>query len=118
MTACLYHRFDMRAVNPTARPHAHRWPVCGFADLFPGAGARCGGTPADRHSETVPPPQGAVAMSRLVVGTGASGGIGRATALEFARRGDRVALLARGEKGLDAAAEQVRALGAEAMTVP
>ncbi|MDN5804911.1 MAG: SDR family oxidoreductase, partial [Microlunatus sp.] len=56
-------------------------------------------------------------MSRLVVITGASGGIGRATAREFARRGDRLALLARGEVGLAAAQDEVRELGAEALTV-
>jgi NAD(P)-dependent dehydrogenase (short-subunit alcohol dehydrogenase family) len=44
-------------------------------------------------------------VSRVVVVTGASGGVGRATARELARRGDRVALLARGEAGLRAAAE-------------
>ena len=38
--------------------------------------------------------------ARVVVVTGASGGIGRATAVAFAARGDRVALLARGEVGL------------------
>ena len=41
-------------------------------------------------------------MSRVVVVTGASGGIGRATVAEFARRGDRIALIARGQTGLDA----------------
>lgn len=48
---------------------------------------------------------------RVVVVTGASGGVGRATARAFARRGDRVALLARGEHGLRAAADDVRQLG-------
>ena len=55
---------------------------------------------------------------RVVAVTGASGGVGRAVAREFARRGDSVALLARGEVGLDAAAAEVRAAGATAMVVP
>ncbi|WP_030517643.1 SDR family oxidoreductase [Nocardia sp. NRRL WC-3656] len=56
--------------------------------------------------------------SRVVVVTGASGGIGRATAVAFGRRGDRVALLARGETGLAAAAEQIRRAGGTALVVP
>ncbi len=56
-------------------------------------------------------------MSRVVVVTGASGGIGRATVAEFARRGDRVALSARGQRGL-AAAAQCQELGAKTLTVP
>ncbi len=56
-------------------------------------------------------------MSRMVVITGASGGIGRATAREFARRGDRLALLARGEIGLAGAAAEVGELGAEVLTI-
>ena len=53
--------------------------------------------------------------SRVVVVTGASAGVGRATAVEFGRRGDRVALLARGQKGLDAAAREVEAAGGTAL---
>lgn len=50
-----------------------------------------------------------------VVITGASAGVGRATALEFARRGWDVALLARGEERLAAAADEVRACGMRAL---
>jgi NAD(P)-dependent dehydrogenase (short-subunit alcohol dehydrogenase family) len=55
---------------------------------------------------------------QVVVVTGASAGIGRATAVAFARRGDSVALLARGEKGLAGAAEEVRAAGGKPLVVP
>ncbi|MFI8192758.1 SDR family oxidoreductase [Streptomyces sp. NPDC085946] len=55
---------------------------------------------------------------RVVVVTGASGGVGRATARAFAARGDRVALLARGREGLAGAAEEVRRAGGEALVVP
>jgi NAD(P)-dependent dehydrogenase (short-subunit alcohol dehydrogenase family) len=53
---------------------------------------------------------------RVVVVTGASGGIGRATAQGFAARGDTVALLARGARGLDGARRDVEALGGSAAT--
>lgn len=54
---------------------------------------------------------------RVVVVTGASGGIGRATARLFAQRGDRVALIARGSKGLEAAAREVREQGGTALPI-
>jgi NAD(P)-dependent dehydrogenase (short-subunit alcohol dehydrogenase family) len=54
---------------------------------------------------------------QVVVITGASGGIGRAATREFAKRGDRLALLARGELGLKAAAEEVRGYGATALPI-
>ena len=54
---------------------------------------------------------------QVVVITGASGGIGRATARAFAARGARVALLARGTTGLDAAGEDVRRAGGRPLVV-
>ncbi|HTE75004.1 MAG TPA: SDR family oxidoreductase [Actinomycetes bacterium] len=57
-------------------------------------------------------------MSRVAVVTGASAGLGRAVAEELARRGDAVALLARGQAGLDGAAEAVRSLGGRPLAVP
>ncbi|HKC27009.1 MAG TPA: SDR family NAD(P)-dependent oxidoreductase, partial [Jatrophihabitans sp.] len=50
-------------------------------------------------------------MTRTVVITGASAGVGRASAAAFGARGDRVVLLARGEQGLAGAARDVREAG-------
>ena len=54
---------------------------------------------------------------KTVVVTGASAGVGRATAVAFGARGDRVALIARGEDGLQAAAREVRAAGGTALVL-
>lgn len=54
---------------------------------------------------------------RIVVITGSSGGIGRASAVAFARQGAVVALLARGEAGLAGAAREVEAAGGRAWTL-
>lgn len=53
-----------------------------------------------------------------VVITGASAGVGRATARAFGRRGWNVALLARGEAGLRAAAAEVEQAGGAALVLP
>ena len=55
---------------------------------------------------------------QVVVVTGASGGVGRAIAHAFAKRGAHVGLLARGQEGLEDAAEEVRSLGGQALVVP
>jgi NAD(P)-dependent dehydrogenase (short-subunit alcohol dehydrogenase family) len=52
-----------------------------------------------------------MAEREVVVVTGASGGVGRAIAREFGRRGASVGLIARGAAGLDAVAEEISGLG-------
>jgi len=54
----------------------------------------------------------------IVVVCGASAGIGRAVARRFGRDRWRVALAARGIDGLEAAREEIEALGGEAMVLP
>ena len=59
-----------------------------------------------------------MAERRIVVITGASAGVGRATARAFADEGFDVALLARGSAGLEAAAAEARAAGVRALAIP
>jgi len=54
---------------------------------------------------------------QVVVLMGASSGIGRETALRFARKGARVVVSARGEEGLDSLVEEIRAEGGDASYV-
>ena len=56
-------------------------------------------------------------LGRVVVVTGASAGLGRSIAREFSKYGAKVALLARGEDGLEGARQEVEALGGEALAI-
>jgi NAD(P)-dependent dehydrogenase (short-subunit alcohol dehydrogenase family) len=55
---------------------------------------------------------------QVVVVTGASAGVGRATVRAFARAGAWIGLIARGREGLDAAAKEVEAEGGRALVMP
>ena len=61
------------------------------------------------------PAPGSSFRGRVVLVTGASAGIGRATALAFAHSGAKVVLVARRPQALAAVAREVRAAGAEAL---
>lgn len=56
-------------------------------------------------------------MNQVVVITGGSRGIGRATAMRYARRGARLVLIARDPLALDTAAADCRRLGADVLTL-
>jgi len=60
----------------------------------------------------------AARRGEVVVITGASAGVGRATAEAFAKRGARVGLIARGRTRLEAARRDVEALGGTALVLP
>jgi NAD(P)-dependent dehydrogenase (short-subunit alcohol dehydrogenase family) len=55
---------------------------------------------------------------QVVVLMGASSGIGRESALRFARKGAKVVASARGEEGLDSLVQEIRDEGGEAIAVP
>jgi short-subunit dehydrogenase len=56
--------------------------------------------------------------AEVVVITGASAGVGRATVREFARRGASIGLIARGNDGLEAARREVESMGGKALLLP
>lgn len=55
---------------------------------------------------------------KVVVVTGASAGVGRATVQRFAQDGASIALLARGDEGLAAAERDVESAGGKALAIP
>ncbi|HEX4025766.1 MAG TPA: SDR family oxidoreductase [Steroidobacteraceae bacterium] len=55
---------------------------------------------------------------RVVVITGASAGVGRAAALQFARHGANLALIARNREALEAARAQAESYGVRALVLP
>lgn len=57
-------------------------------------------------------------MTQIVVITGASAGVGRATVRAFARRGAWIGLIARGLDGLEAARREVESAGGRALVLP
>jgi NAD(P)-dependent dehydrogenase (short-subunit alcohol dehydrogenase family) len=59
-----------------------------------------------------------MSKSEVVVVTGASAGVGRATARAFAREGASVGLIARGTEGLENARREVEEAGCRAIAVP
>src|SRR5690349_9571348 len=68
---------------------------------------------SEPRSETMSSKQ----QPEVVVITGASGGVGRAAAHAFAKRGGHLALLARGERGLNDARREVEELGGKAVAI-
>ena len=55
--------------------------------------------------------------NKVVVITGATGGVGRATAWEFAKQGAKIALLARSEAQLEGTKREVEEKGGQAITI-
>ncbi len=53
--------------------------------------------------------------NKVVVITGATAGVGRATALAFAKQGAKVGLIARGEEGLESTRREIELAGGEAV---
>src|SRR5690348_7810825 len=74
-------------------------------------------TTAMHASSVVAPRRRGRFADQVVVITGASAGVGRSTARAFAREGAKVALIARGQSGLDAARSEIESGGGQAIAI-
>src|SRR5688500_5012177 len=95
---------EKELLNPESRVEAAEDP------RWSGCSRRCGYEPS----------RGSVMQKRaqVVVITGASAGVGRATARAFAQRGASIALLARDGERLEAARREVEDAGGRALVLP
>jgi short-subunit dehydrogenase len=57
-------------------------------------------------------------QDKIAIVTGASQGIGRATAIELAKNGAHIALVSRNRSALEKVAEEIQSIGREAMVIP
>jgi 3-oxoacyl-[acyl-carrier protein] reductase len=71
-----------------------------------------------RHRVSEPGSETRRLEGKVALVTGASSGLGRATAIALARAGVDVALVARSQKELDSAKEEISKLGRRALTLP
>lgn len=81
----------------------------------------CSSECINRTAETLNIVDGGMTMlkqGRVIVVTGASAGVGRATAVAFARQGARMGLVARERERLEAAKQEVEAAGGSALVIP
>ena len=110
------------------RGHGRPQRAADAAEGDPASGGPSGREPGSRNARRWPhrpddrrrrdPRAGMSRAAQTVVITGASAGVGRATARKFAARGARLGLIARGTEGLTKAAEEARGLGGSALAIP
>src|SRR4051812_43904909 len=87
--------------------------------MFPVRGRRtCGWQAADHARWRTADRRYPRAMSEVVVITGATSGVGRATVRRFARDRAAIALIARDREGLEAARKEVENAGGKALVLP
>src|SRR3954447_13984222 len=121
---CAVRRQSVVGVTPMSRSRRRGAPELREADgggTLASAGRRAGPAPGasgpavtDEGSKGMPRP----IAEQVVVLVGASSGIGRASALAFARDGARVVCAARSVDALDGLVEEITAAGGTAISVP
>src|SRR4051794_34467097 len=115
-TRCRSPRRSPASRSAGSRSRRARWcSAAGSAGWSTWPAATCGTSPGHEGDRAM---RGVELHGSVVVVTGASVGIGLATARAFAREGARLVLAARERARLEEAAADCRALGTEVLAVP